>query len=169
MSAFSVDPENEKYLTNNDDLVDKENNTLLFVVYMKSGNYVIPNGVETVEQNAFEGRKLLEHVSIPGSVTSLGDKPFAYCSSLTAIDVDPSNTFYASDNGILFSHNNLTLIRFPPGKSRSDYTIPDDVSELADDAFEGCKYLVNITLSSNVGSVGTRPFRGCSSFTLYRC
>jgi hypothetical protein len=42
-------------------------------------------------------------ITIPASVTSIGDNPFWWCGALARIDVSPENPAYESLNGVLYN------------------------------------------------------------------
>ena len=48
---------------------------------------VIPNGVESIESNAFYGCSGLTSITIPDGVTSIGNAAFSRCSGVTAIKI----------------------------------------------------------------------------------
>ena len=73
-------------------------------------------------------------VTIPNSVTNIGNFAFGYCFSLTNIMVDPLNSAFSSVDGMLFNHNQTTLVQYPGGNA-GDYTIPNSVTSIADSAF----------------------------------
>lgn len=52
----------------------------------------------TIENTAFSGCSGLTSLSIPNSVAFIGENPFAYCSGLEQIEVEPGNTVYDSRN-----------------------------------------------------------------------
>src|SRR5664279_3848997 len=57
--------------------------------------------VTSIGNSAFYN-KSLTNVTIPSSVTSIGDEAFAACYALTAITVDTNNPAYSSVAGVLF-------------------------------------------------------------------
>lgn len=107
------------------------------------GNVTIPNGVTSIGNYAFNSHTGLTSVSIPSSVTSIGGYVFAGCSALTEIRVNPQNTAYASEDGVLFNHAKDTLIVYPAGKP-GVYSLPDSVTKLESFAFGACHKLTAI-------------------------
>jgi hypothetical protein len=148
---------------------------------------IIPDGVVTIGDIAFYGCTALASVSIPDSVTSIGASTFRGCSSLTSIyfsknvttigpstfvacrsllsiEVDADNDDYSSADGVLFNKAKTTLIAYPAGNTRTNYTtIPDSVTTIGYDAFRGCTSLESITLPENVTAIGGYAFSECSS------
>lgn len=126
------------------------------------GDVTIPDGVTTINSSAFNSRTGLTSVSIPSSVTSIDAYAFAGCSDLTEIWVDPQNTAYASEDGVLFNHARDTLIVYPAGKP-GIYSLPNCVTALESFAFGGCSKLTaiqvgpdNVSFSSIDGVLFTR-------------
>ncbi len=133
-----------------------------------TGRLVIPEkiGLYTVvaiESQAFYNCNYLTSVSIPKTVTNIGNVAFAYCSSLTSISVDAANEYYCSVDGVLFNKDKTTLIQYPVGNTRTSYTIPNTVTAIADKAFLNCLSLVDLSIGSGVTNIGYLAFAGCSS------
>ncbi len=148
----------------------------------------IPAGVTTIGDSAFDGCSRLKSVAVPEGVTSLGhwvfeectglksvtlpasltfmDKEvFKGCDSLERIDVAPGNPNYCSVDGILFSKDMTTLIRYPSNKAGESYTVPDSVTTIGEWAFGGCENLKTVTMKSNMTTIGRAAFRDCSGLT----
>lgn len=98
---------------------------------------------------AFFNHESLTRVTIPDSVTIIEEYAFVSCPALGAIDVDVNNLSYSSTNGVLFTIDQTTLMRYPAGKTDSRYTIPDSVTSIGDSAFQGCYFLTAIDVADN--------------------
>ena len=124
----------------------------------------IGNSVTTIWQEAFQGCSSLTSVTIPDSVTKIDESAFSGCRSLTSIDVASGNLYYSSENGVLFNKNKSTLIQYPIGNQRTEYTVPNSVKKIGDYcAFSGCSSLISVTIPDSVTTIGNSTFSGCSS------
>jgi len=119
--------------------------------------------VTGIGDNAFQDSSLTS-VTIPATVTNIGDGAFSFSTGLTAITVDPQNTFYSSANGVLFDKSQTTLVEFPGGLGGS-YTIPDGVTSIGDYAFEFCTNLTSLTVPGNLTNIGNDAFTSCLYLT----
>lgn len=112
----------------------------------------IPNSVTYIGDNSFYGCSGLTSVSIPNSVISIGIYAFGDCSSLTSVTIGSS---VASIRGYAFyGCSGLTSI-----------TIPSSVTSIGDQAFSGCSGLTSITIPASVTSIGNFVFSGCNGLT----
>ena len=117
----------------------------------------IGNSVTNIMAGAFFRCSSLTSVTIPDSVTNIDIGAFVGCSSLTSIEVGKNNAEYSSEDGVLFSKNKTELIRFPAGKN-GYYTIPDNVTSIADTAFYDCSSLTRVTIPDSVTTIGDWAF-----------
>jgi BspA type Leucine rich repeat region (6 copies) len=104
----------------------------------------------------------LTTITIPDSVTNIGISAFSYCFNLTEITVAPLNHIYSSADGVLFDEDQTTLIQFPPGRGGS-YVIPNNVRNIGEDAFYGCRNLFSVSIPGNVTNIGDYAFYQCTS------
>jgi hypothetical protein len=123
----------------------------------------IPDSVTSIGQYAFDYCPSLTNVSIGDGVSSIGIYAFSDCANLTAIVVDLNNLSYSSVSGVLFDKHQTTLIAFPGGIG--NYTVPPGVSSIGDYAFAVCPSLTSITISNSVTNIGDYAFYDCPSLT----
>ncbi|MCP3695788.1 MAG: leucine-rich repeat domain-containing protein, partial [Planctomycetaceae bacterium] len=107
----------------------------------------------------------LTSITIPDSVTSIGDNAFLECSSLTTIGVGAGNVNYTVADGVLFNTEMTLLHTYPAGKIGDEYNIPDGVNSIGNSAFGGCTSLASITIPDSVTSIGAQAFWSCSNLT----
>jgi len=129
-------------------------------------NITIPNSVTSIGSNAFRYCISLTNIVIPSSVTSIGDHAFYDCESLTSINVDSNNEKYMSDNGVLYTKDKKTLIKYPSKKDGTKYIIMQGVASIGDNAFEFCSSLTSITIPDSVTSIGDDAFYKCDSLSV---
>ncbi len=122
-------------------------------------NITLSDSVTTIGEQAFRNCRRLIQVTISKKVTSIGDRAFLGCQKLTSVDVDYDNQYYSSTDGILFNKDKTTLILFPHAKSVQEYSVPEEVTHIADRAFYGCQ-MNKITIGQSVESIGLKAFGG---------
>jgi len=91
-------------------------------------------------------------VTIPTSVTSIGDYAFFFCTGLTSITIPVSVTSIGS--GAFESCGGLTSIALPAG-----------VTSIGDYAFYSCTGLTSVTISYSATSLGNEAFFLCTNLT----
>ena len=108
----------------------------------------IPNSVTSIGNWVFKYSDL-SSVIIPNSVTSIGQQAFSDCYNLTSIDIPNSVTNIDTE---AFANCGLTSI-----------TIPNSVTSISNGTFYQCGNLTNVTIPSSVTSIGDNAFALCDS------
>jgi len=121
--------------------------------------------VTKIRANAFTDCKGLTSVFIPYSVDLIDFAAFYKCYSLTAINIDASNSRYASENGVMYNKNKNVLLHYPIGKKEQSFEIPFGVTTIGIYAFENCENLKNISIPNSVTSINYLAFIYCKNLT----
>ena len=165
MTAINV-ADNNPYFKSVDGVVySKDGTHLVYVPAGRTGEFIVPCGVEAIEPEAFGGGSL-SRVHIPEWVDYISTEgPFVECHKLKSITVDENNPNYRSVDGVLFSKDESLLIAYPAGKTGvSVYTVPQTVTRLGDDVFSGCQFN-GIVLPSTLSRLSYETFEGCEKLT----
>ena len=125
---------------------------------------IIPDGITNIGFGAYSGHNDLKSITIPKTVLSIGEVAFHSCINLTAINVDPLNPNFSSLDGILFNKDKTRLIQYP-GARAGDYTIPDSVTTIDDNAFSELYYLTGIIIPDHVTTIEWHAFMSCIQLT----
>lgn len=95
----------------------------------------LPDGLTTIGRWAFAQSDIIETVTIPASVSMIGEGAFCGDTGLRSIQVASGNKNFISRDGVLFSSDMKTLILYPEGKTGPSYSVPDGVTKINDYAF----------------------------------
>lgn len=150
--AFDDTPWHENLVQ---DLADVDFITVGKVLYKVkdtfSGSFEVDDIIAGIAGNAFEDCVGLESVTIPASVTYIGENAFGGCIKLESVTFSGVTTI----NGI----NSGTFNRC---ESLTDFTIPASVKTIDTEAFAGCTSLTSIHIPANVKYIGQCAFEGCN-------
>lgn len=118
---------------------------------------VLPTTITKIGAEAFYGCSALSYFNMPASVESIGNSAFGLCTSLTSITI-PSGVkvigkeaFYASGLYSITIPTGVTDIKlntFASCSQLGSVSLPETVSFIDPSAFNNCKNLSNITVSS---------------------
>ena len=96
----------------------------------------------------------VSNITIPNSVTNIGDNAFYYCSGLTGTLTIPNSVTDIGDNAFYYC-TGLT----------GTLTIPNSVTNIGEYAFYGCSRLTALTIPDSVASIADGALCGLSEMT----
>ncbi len=103
-----------------------------------------------ISADTFYNCDTLEKITIPASITEIGESAFFDCDNLKEFAVaEDSETYYAKD-GVLFRKKDNCLMAYPPALPATSYVVPDGVKELYYAAFGKCTNLQEIQLPDSL-------------------
>ena len=126
-------------------------------------NIEIPEWVTSIKKISFEGCNNVTKIYISKNVEDIEGGAIDSLSSLSDIEVSEENNNYCDIEGVLYSKDETTIVKYPEG--RGNYTIPDGVTRIGDNAFSVCSNLTKIDIPEGVTSIGENAFRQCTSLT----
>ncbi len=119
-----------------------------------------------VEGNMYENiGPQVDTVHIDQYVTDFHGSIFNSFSKLAAIEVDPANTALCSVDGIVYSADGQTLVRYPTGRDDKSFEVPQGVTTIAAAAFAWCRSIQSITIPASVTNIGYGAFGQCTGLT----
>ena len=147
---------------------------------------LIQEGVKTIGGRAFYGSGNLRSIVLPHTLQEIGGEAFKLCNNLEtiyipenvkiiegaalcgadAIDVDASNPYFSSFDGVIYNKNQTAILCLPYGTEKETFTIPSTVTAIGADAFHGNSQLTSITIPESVRIIENSAFFGCGMETI---
>lgn len=133
---------------------------------------IVLTGITQIGANAFRNADLAS-VTLPNSLTAIGESAFEDCRSLTEITIPASVKTWGScsfkDTGLtsVKLSDNLTTIgesAFEGCFQMTEIVIPSSVTTLKG-TFKGCTGLTSVKLSNHLNTIGESVFEGCRNMT----
>lgn len=140
---------------------DEKGYTIVGIGYCEDTDLVIPATyrglpVTAIGSNAFESVRSFKSVSIPASVTTIGEYAFAHC-GVTSVTFATNSQLTTVDRYAFFSSSSLQSI-----------ALPDGVTTIGVAAFNGCNNITSISIPDSITTIENRALDfNSSAFTVY--
>ncbi|MBQ9127999.1 MAG: leucine-rich repeat domain-containing protein, partial [Thermoguttaceae bacterium] len=143
---FNVHPESEFLKTVGACLVTKPDNRLIAYFGERSGELVVPDGVEEIGPEVFNGAGF-ETVRFPKSLHRVNDIAFAGCGALKSVEI-PEDSALA----------NVGKRSFYNCKALETVAWPKSLKEIDDSAFYNCSALKSLSGATSLERIGDSAF-----------
>lgn len=146
---------------------------------------MLPKTVKSIGAGVFEGCGGLKGISIPSRLTTIGNNAFKGCTSLTQLALPNSVTSigesaFQGDSRLFMLHmvsaeysklrtiskdafNGCSALEF--FCSDDSFYLPDSITTIGENSFEGCRKLTKVSMSDKITSLGTGAFQKCTGLT----
>ena len=179
LESITVDPENKRYCSNGNCLIDTMYKDVVFVA--KNGTIPCDNTITHIKAGAFFGENVPVNIVIPANIGYIESEAFINCNDIESITVDSDNKYYYSENNCLINkasreivlgcknsvipeNKNVTAIgqnAFYSQTYLEKIRIPDNIRTIKEKAFYNCINLKDIKLSENLRSIEESAFEHC--------
>lgn len=134
-----VESGNSVYQSKDGVLFQDGGGTLVYYPMNRKGAYTVPAGTEKIAVNAFS-QSVITSISIPDSVTEIGESAFYQCTQLT---------------GITFPKNLKVIERYVcmGDTALQSVTIPEGVTTIRSWAFWDCSSLKSVTIPASINTI----------------
>ena len=149
--SISVDEKNPYLCSDGSALYNKDKSELVFV-YHTVRKMSIPSSVTKIGDYAFYNCTNLTSIELPSGVTEIGDYAFYNCTNLSSLTL-PSGV------------KEIGFSAFQGCKSLTSVTIPSGVKYISSFTFYECESLRFINLPSDLKYIGEEAFEGCTGLT----
>lgn len=119
---------------------------------------IIPNSIEVIDSyEAFRGLSL-KTIEIGSNVKSINIDAIPFGPGLEEIIVDPSNTCFSSQEGVLYNYDQTELLAYPANKTGQSFTAPISVESVGPKAFTDCNSIEKLTFPSMISDINRDAF-----------
>ena len=130
---------------------------LFFFAGRDDESYVIPDGIQAIENYAFENCDKLRSITFPSSIFFIAGEAFLGCDHLETVLGD-----HATKDHKGFMNDGHELQFLVPNID-DDYVVPEEVTAIGDKIFASRQNLRSVTMGDQVTSLGNYVFSNCQN------
>lgn len=135
----------------------------------------LPPSVTVIGSDAFNGCTSLETFTVPATVKKINAGAFRNCTALKEITI-PSTVSYMGEGQTFRGCTSLKTVVWPSATTTipsatfaesglETFTIPENITEIGQQAFMSCPAVKSITIPASVKSIGASAFANCTGIT----
>jgi hypothetical protein len=125
---------------------------------------VLDSSVTSIQYASMQGWQI-KSLTIPASVTTIGNSAFYAMPNLETITVNASNTNFKTVNGVLMDTAETRILQYPGASRSTTYTVPGSVTRIDDRSLNCLSYLQIINISATTTDIGPSAFETCGYAT----
>ncbi len=174
----------EAYTNNTDDIYvpDEYNNKPVTGIYRsafyksRSPRIYLPNTITVIDYEAFLGSRI-QTITIPFSVSQIGEGAFYSCKYLTKAAIQNSSTTSEASSACSCSEiidngggeRTYSTLKTIPSfcffncVAMKELVLPESIEEIEYEAFNGCSALFSTLAFMNIKAIRSRAFQNCSA------
>lgn len=152
LTSITVAKGNKNYKAVNSVIYDATGTKLLYFPASYSGEFAVPDGTTEIANGAFMGCGVTT-VTIPGTVTNVGECAFYGCKTLTSVTFEQGFDLVNIDKYAFRDCDALSTVNYEKGSK---------IASVGAGAFMNCDKLVTAEIGANVSYVGNQAYRGCT-------
>lgn len=166
LESIVVESGNEKFYVESDCFIYVYNNKTAYKIIASwaKGDLTLPKNTKygiKIGEEAFSGCKITG-VVIPAGCDYIGQRPFKNCRLLESVEVAVGNQDYKSKGNCLIDTYLHSLLA---GCKNSVIPADEGITKIDVGAFEGCD-IASVTIPAQVTEIGNFAFNGCRKLTL---
>lgn len=174
LKTITTAPASVRYMSEDGILYDKQENGILFVNASITGHVTVREGIATIGETAFSGRKGLTSITLPESCISIGDAAFKDCTALSSVEFPDKLESIGKEafcntglQSIEFTQQKLQIASraFANCEALTEVILPDSVDCIAEETFKNCSALVKVELPESCTVIDSYAFENCTALT----
>ncbi len=122
---------------------------------------ILPEGLKVIKGRAFQKCYELKEIVFPASLEVIEQSAFGICPALETMTLPKKNKFYTISEGVLYTRDKGTLVKYPSGSEKTEYAILKSVTRIAEGAFSLAKKLTRVELPEKLAIIESEAFSGC--------
>lgn len=122
---------------------------------------VLPESLKVIKGRAFKKCYELKEITFPASLEVIEQSAFGICPALETMTLPKENKNYTISDGVLYTRDKKTLVKYPTGSKETEYTLLKSVTRIAEGAFSLAKNLSSVVLSDKLTVIENEAFSGC--------
>ena len=132
----------------------------------------LPSSITRIAAGSFNGCSGLTNLTIPLNVVAIGNNAFAGCNNITQLTWNAKRC-WSNGNMVTGNITKVTIgnevevlpIGFVANSKITTVTIPNSVTSIGKNGFNGCSGLTSLTIPQGVTDINEYAFTGCTGLT----